>query len=235
MFLKKIDIYGSKIGLSVNGLMSLNSYFGGIFTINTIIIYILLFNLFAKDFYLRINPRIDSERVYLTDSVLNNYTISNDTFLFAMENPTIYKDLNLYKISLNYVEEKDRSYIITELKFITCDKTQHSELIDNYDKAKNYYCIDFTQILNQNITNIYFTDNVKNNYIHFTIYYNNDYLKTLNETYKQELLNFEKYIYFYSPILSFSPNNYQKPLDIRLKLNRIINQKIKIFQSLTIC
>jgi len=233
MFFKKIDIYGSKVGFSINGRSSLNSFSGGIFTLLTIFIYILFFYLFSKDFFLRMNPFISSEKVFLTDSVLNNYTFINETMLFAIPNPVLYKDKNLYNLTLEYIEEFEGKFKKTKLNFISCEKTKFSRLFDKYNKAEDFYCIDFSNILNQNITNIHFSDYVKQYFIQFTIYYNYGYLASLNETYKQMLLDSEELFIFYLPKLSFSPNNYHQPIDIHMDYNCfLINQKIKFINDL---
>jgi len=53
MFLKKIDIYGSKPGFTLNHQNSFNTIFGGVFTVLTLFIYIFLFIYMSKDFFLK--------------------------------------------------------------------------------------------------------------------------------------------------------------------------------------
>jgi len=56
MFLKKVDLFGSKLSFTLNNQSNLSSNLGGVFTILSIIIYIFLFNMLAKDFYTKTNP-----------------------------------------------------------------------------------------------------------------------------------------------------------------------------------
>jgi len=100
MILKKIDLYGYKLGFTLNSQSNLNSTLGGLFTIITVIIYISLFNFLAKDLYLKINPKVTLEKVYLPNTVGYNFTVTNDSFLFAIDTPDYYIDPKLYKFSL---------------------------------------------------------------------------------------------------------------------------------------
>lgn len=102
------------------------------------------------------------------------------------------------------------------------------QLFSNYTEAKKFYCIDFTNILNKNITSVYYTSEVLSKNIEIFIKYDYDYLATKNETYKQKLLNSIELLYFYVLQLSFSPSNYLNPIDINLEYDFFyINQKTK--------
>jgi len=102
MFLKKIDIYGSKPGFTLNNQNSYNTTLGGVFTFLTLFIYIFLFMFLSKDFFLKKNPTVSHEKVFYRHSDLNNFSLNNDTFLIGF----IYsvKDPKVYKLSCNYVK-----------------------------------------------------------------------------------------------------------------------------------
>jgi len=154
MFLKSIDGYGSIINFTLNNQLKLNSNIGGIFTILTIIIYFILINLLATDYYLKINPKVTSEKVFLTDTILNNYKITNNTFLFAIDNPEHLKYPKLFRYSLSYIKQFDNlDENITNLSFISCNQTNYSKLFTMYDLGDVFYCFDISEILNENLTN----------------------------------------------------------------------------------
>jgi len=214
---QKIDMYGSVLTFTLNRKSSFNSMIGGVFTVLTIMMYLFLIFLLAKDFYLKINPRVTSDDVYITDIFVNNYTFTNRTFLFAIDNLGRLDNPNLFKYSIMFVKDSEDGYgDQIELDFITCDEIQYWKLFYSHKIAKNSYCIDFTKIYNQNMTNIHFSDGVLSNYLEFTVKFNYDYLNILNNTYKNEILS-EEYIFnYYFPKLSFSPNNYEDPLSVQL-------------------
>jgi len=216
MILKKIDMYGTKLGFNFKRKSTYNSIFGGISTILTFIIYILFFLLFSQDLYFKINPKVTSDTVYITENIINNYTFTKESFLFAFYSPIHFKDPKLYEFSIEYIYEIENNYSSTKLDFISCEKTQYIYLFDKYENATDYYCLDFSNIYNQNLTNKYFSSEVSNNFLTFTVNYNFTYLSTLNETYKQILLKSYETFYFLYPKISFSPNNYEFPLDIHL-------------------
>jgi len=130
MFLKQIDIYGSKMGLNLNGQPNFNSSLGGIFSIITMIIYILLFCDSSKDFFLKINPKVTSEKIYLTETVLNNFTITNETFIFAFYAPNYLMDPKIYKFSIIYMQVFQESQNYEQIDIVSCDKTKFSKLFD---------------------------------------------------------------------------------------------------------
>jgi len=217
MILKKIDIYGSNLSFSLNSQSNIKSTLGGIFTIITILIYLVLLNLMAKDFYMKINPKITSEKVYVTDSKMNNYTITDETFFFAMFKPDYYRDPNLYRLSFYYVEEFEYSEeVVTILDFISCKNTKYSYLFNESNDADEFYCLNLTKFFTKNFTVSTSLSNSKNDYFKIIMEYNLDYLSTLNETYKQELLNIDEEISFFYPQISFSPHNYENPLEIKI-------------------
>jgi len=232
MFPEKIDIYGSKPGFTINKKLNFKTNFGGYFTILTVFIYILLFNLLAKDFYLKINPIITSEKIFITDRHINNFTITNHSFLFAIDSPSRLKNPKLYKFFFKYKKEYNLDNQTTmDVDFITCDKTPYSKMFDIY--AESMFCINYTKIMQQNLTNFSFLDNVQSNSIKISMEYNYDYLDKLNETYKQSLFNLQEYVFFYYPVLLFSPNNKLNPLDIQLDYNQfIISQKTEYSNDL---
>jgi len=224
MFLKKIDIYGSKLGFTLKKQSNLNSICGGIFTILTYVLYIIIFCILAKDYYFKINPKIIFDKVYLTDKLLNNYTFINDTFLFAYSSQNTLEHPNLYNISFRYLIISGENTTKINLDLINCNETKQSKLFHQY--AENYSCIDYTKILKKNLTNFDFFSAEENNIVTFSVRYNYDYLATLNETYKQLILNSTDTIYILFPRISFSPNNYNNPLDIYLDYNWFnINKK----------
>jgi len=214
--MKKIDIYGKKLGFNLKRKTTFNSTFGGIFTILTFIFYVIFFILFSKDLYFKINPKVIFETVYITENNLNNYTLTNETFLFAIYSPINFKDPNLYELSINFISEYQDIDTITKLDFISCGKTKYSYLFSKFESANEYYCLNFSKIVDENLTNIYFSKEVLSNYLTFTINYNDTYLSTLNNTYKQKLLKSKETIFIYYPKISFSPNNYEVPLDIQM-------------------
>jgi len=233
MFLKKIDIYGYKINFSLNGQSGFNTNFGGIFTILIVFIYLALFNLFSKDLYYKINPKVISDRIYLTDSVINNDTFINDTFLFAIDNPNYLKDPNIYKFNEKFLKKFENNTINIDINFITCDKTSYYYLFNKNGLAEKYYCIDNTPLVNEYFTNLYFSKNIQRNYLEFIAEYNQDYLSKLNETYKKQILSQEENIYIFFPQISFSPNNYENPLEIRLDYNLFkLTQNTKYINNL---
>jgi len=80
---------------------------------------------------------------------------------------------------------------------------------------------------------MYFAYKVPSNYISFNVGYNYDYLNSLNETYKQTILNNNDKLYLFFPDLSFSPNNFQNSLDIQLDFLIIdLNPNIKYINQL---
>jgi len=91
----------------------------------------------------------------------------------------------------------------------------HSYLLNNYTNSEEFYCVDLTNILSENLTNEFYTIDVPIKYIEFTLNYNYSYLNSLNETYKQLLLNSNDKISLFYPLLSFSPNNYYNPFKIQ--------------------
>jgi len=223
MFLKKIDLFGSKLGFTLNNQSNLKSTLGGIFTLFTFIIYILLFNILAKDFYTKSNPKINSEKIFITESDVNNFTIRNDTFLFAISNLKYLEDPKLYKSSLYFVKEDFERHPI-QLDFITCDKSYHSDFINYHTHSEHYHCINMKDLINENLTSNYLSNEIHTNYIEFSLKYDNDYINTLNETYKQTLLNLDERIDVLFPELS-SPNNYYNPLQIKLDFSDLYLNK----------
>jgi len=172
----------------------------------------------AKDYYLKINPKVNSEKVFMSGSDGYNYTITNDTFLFAMDTPDYYIDSKLYKFSLNFVKN-DYNLSVTNINLITCDKVNYSNIFEHHSGAKTFKCFDLSEILNENLTTL--VEEYSYNYFEFFIEYDNDYIVSLNETNKNEILNSEEIIYFYYPRLFISPNNYLNPLDIHLGFDSI--------------
>jgi len=168
MMLKRFDIYGLKLNFTLNNKGSFKTIYGGIFSLFTVIIYLLLFNILAKDFYLKINPRITTDKTYITDSFFNNYTFNKDSLLLVFDN---IDDQNLYNFTLNYIEYFNITNITnTKLDFISCDKTNNSRLFrNNTEEAKKFNCIDFTKIINKNITSFHYSDDVISKYIQIFI------------------------------------------------------------------
>jgi len=235
MILKIIDIYGTKLGFTLYSQSRFKSTLGGVFTIFTVIIYVIMFNYFAKDYYLKINPKVTFEKVYDIDTSLNNYTLTNDSFLFAIKSPLNYQDPNLYNLKLNYITMDNNILNFTKLDFISCNKTSYSKLFINI--IEELYCIDMKTILNKNITDGNYVEKIAK-FIELEIDYDNDYINTLNETYKQYVLNLEEGINYYLPDFSFSPNNYYNPLAIQLTiqefsidLNRLYTNTIKYVET----
>jgi len=228
MFLKKIDIYGYKLGFSLNSETNLKSTFGGLFTILTVILYILIFNYLARDFYLKINPKFTLEKVALSESVRNNFTITYDTFFLAIDTPNYFKDPNLYKFSLNFVEEYENYNKSMNLDFITCDQVNYSYIFNYYYGPNTFTCFNLTKIFNNDLTNEYYSEYLSFNYLDFYVDYNYNYLSSLNETYRNKLLNSDEIMYFYTPQISFSPNNYKNPLYLQLNFDSLnINKDTK--------
>jgi len=232
MFLKNLDIFGTNINFTINNQLKYNSTLGGLITILLVLIYIALFNLFAKDLYLKLNPKLTSEKVFITNSILNNFSITADTFLFAIENPDQNDDMKKYKFSLKYFQEYEDANS-TSLDFISCNETKISELFNKYDEADQFHCIDFSKILNENITSNYYSEKVISKFIVLEIYYDTEYLDSLNETYRQDILNSSQEMNFFFPVLSYDPNKYNDPLDIQLDfLSFDLNQNNKYENTL---
>jgi len=215
MLIKNIDIYGTQLGFTIQTQSRFKSTLGGVFTIFTVIIYVILFIFLAKDYYLRINPKVTFEKVYNVDSSLINYTITNDTFLFAIQSPVNFRDPKLYKLSLYYLTMENNLHYSTKLDFISCNKTSYSKIFKRINQE--LYCIDFNKILNMNITDTYNLAKIQN-FLLLGIDYDYEYINTLNETYKQSVLDSEESFIYYLPDFSFSPNNYKNPFAIQLNI-----------------
>jgi len=140
------------------------------------------------------------------------------------------KDPKLYKFSLNFTSNGIDNNT-KALDFITCDKTKNSKLFNQDALANNYYCFDLSRIFNENLTNFYYSNEVQSNTLIFSIEYDKDYLASLNETYKQELKNSQEIINFFYPQLTFSPNNYEHPLDIHLDFTTFFINPDSVFTN----
>jgi len=229
MVFKKFDIYSSKLAFTINKQTELRSSFGGILSIITIIFYIIFFLFFAKDLYLKINPKITTDKFYLTKSQLNNYTITEETFFFAIESPLNFKDPKLYNFKSYYVHYLNGTKNAIELDFISCKNSSYSKIFLNDKLADSLICLNITKASNKNLTNI--SVEVSNKYIVFEIGYDHNYLATLDESYKKHILNTELGLNFYWPELSFSPNNYETALDIQLNFYRLYLNNNTMFIS----
>lgn len=192
-----------KLGFFLNYNSSLNSTFGGVFTCITALVYVALFNFFAKDFYFRINPKITSEKVFFED--INNYTITNEKTIFAVS-LRLVKDPRLYKLSAKYREVYVDNIINIDFDMISCNSLSNSYNIDE-DELQNLYCMDFNKFLNKNITN-FSSISLLIKKVRLEIQYNFTYLETLNDTYRQNMINSDDFILYFYPVFSFSPNNY---------------------------
>jgi len=218
MLLTKIDMYGSKLNFTLNNQPSLKSIYGGMLTILKFFIYIVLFIFFAKDFYLKINPRVISEKNYLAESAINKFNLTNNTFLFAIKSPLTLHHPKLYKYSLNFIKEFDsENETIIKIDFITCDKSNHSNLFGTF--GMNFLCFDYSKILDESLTSLYFANDIQSKYFQLLIEYDYNYFALLNETSKQTVLNTGELVTIFFPVLTFSSNNYSNPLEIKLDYN----------------
>jgi len=90
--------------------------------------------------------------------------------------------------------------------------------------------IDFTNIINETITNSN-SLSLKRNFIEILLEYDYDYLTTLNETYRQSILEGKEKLSYFLPEISFSLNNYEKPLEYNVNVNHIIINQNYTFLS----
>jgi len=230
MFLKNIDIYGSKLDFQIDKRSEFTTNLGGIFTILSACAYIILFNFMAKDLYNKVNPKITEENTYITDSNVNNFTISGQSFLFAIYHPSIIDvdDENyqfgekLFKYSAifkEFIVGRDEP-ISTPLELMKCDEAKYANLFFDIDHAGAMSCLNLTSIKKKNLTNFFYSKAVQSNIIEVSLNYDYDFYNSLNETVKTYLKNRITPVGYFWPELSISPNNFTNPLDIQLNYNK---------------
>lgn len=151
--LKKIDYLGCEPKLYINSDTTFSTKFGGIITILLAIIISVLFLLFGKDFYYRINPIVITEfgtypsyPVYYLDS--SNFTlavaIEDDQSMVWKNDSEIYLQLHLVAYEFN---NGDSVYNETITKLVPCEEKHFAfNTSQNSVKFKNHQCFDFSNL-----------------------------------------------------------------------------------------
>jgi len=178
---------------------------------------------------LKINPLVTSENIFIDeDTLLNNYTITNETFLFPVSNPYHIYSSKKFKLKAIHAQIKHGIINPINIDLISCN-ANHSNLFFNNLIANNFYCLNLTNVINKNITNFTFNDNnISKSFIYFTIEFDDDYLNSLNETFKKSFLEEVRYFHYVWPESTFSPNNYNNALKTQINFNNMqISHDIK--------
>jgi len=232
MFLQNIDIYGSKLEFTINKSSVLTTSLGGIFTIFSAVAYVVLFNLMARDLYYKVNPKITEEKSYITNTNINNFTISEQSFLFAIYNLSIYDNPELYKYNAFFLQIlENQTTIRSSIDLMTCDKAKYSNLFFDEFHAALMICLNLTNYINKNLTNYFYSTAVQSNIIEFSINFDYDYYNSLDTIKKEEIKSSTEIIGYFWPELSISPNNFSNPLDIRLNYNKFYLNEDRIYRN----
>ena len=102
-FLELIDTYGTPHHFTIFGHKVHKTFIGGIFTVITLLLYILCFFSFGADFYLRRNPKYCYQK--FTNPNYNLVNISNQNLFFVSriedDNGNYFNSTSFFNITVS--------------------------------------------------------------------------------------------------------------------------------------
>lgn len=125
--LKIFDIYSQKYTMKINGQQRFKTLSGGIISLISIILLVLIFIKFGANFYLRINPNINT--------LISNFQNEFDSFQYSNK-------FNRVVISIQPNMTLDYDFKVNEEPFIDCNMKEIKNIKD-YSYGKRYLCSDF--------------------------------------------------------------------------------------------
>lgn len=125
--LKIFDIYSQKYTMKIDGQQRFKTLSGGIISLVSIILLVLIFVKFGANFYLRINPNINT--------LISNFQNEFDSFQYS-------NIFNRVVISIQPNMTLDYEFKVNEKLFIDCNMKE-IKTIKNYSYGKRYLCSDF--------------------------------------------------------------------------------------------
>ena len=150
--MERLDFLGKSFSLRVLGEDRHKTIFGGIITIVSAIIFIILFILFGTNFYLRLNPL--STVSNQLSNVTFNYTLNKTNFFYAFriedQDNNLLEKPEFFYIEPHYIVYNQTSAgqsikIIDQiLPYHRCTADDISLISDQYLKMNfnSYYCLD---------------------------------------------------------------------------------------------
>lgn len=148
--LQSLDFLGSECKLYINSNQKYETRFGGAVIIVLCTVMSVLFGIFGRDFYLRVNPscitevgNYDEYPVYYIDN--SNFTIA---FGIEDESSSIIRDDSLMVVKLLFISfeyKSDGSIDYTENTILpnNCQSRHFPNQLDKAERFKNHFCIDF--------------------------------------------------------------------------------------------
>ncbi len=219
---KQIDMYGPIFTFTVFHSRHYKTIIGGILTIISIILILLLCFLSGKDFFFKENPKVLISNEKPTKYTIFNLT-QNDLLLAWRINDINGNEVNLtgklypifyyFSIERSSISRKIISSNRINLKYSKCNYTRRSEL-DWLSDLNDYYCVDFSNLsfggASENSFFYYFSIYIS--YCENGINYNESKCSSLNDlnSFIDNQWEFEL-IY---PEYYFQPNDLSKPLKI---------------------
>ena len=219
---KQIDMYGPKFTFTVFHSMHYKTLIGGILTIISIILILVLCFLVGRDFFFKENPKVLISNEKPTKYTIFNLT-QNDLLLAWRINDLNGNEVNLtgklypilyyFSIERNSISRNIINSNRINLKYSKCNYTKRSEL-DLLSDINNYYCVDFSNFsfggASENSFFYYFSIYIS--YCENGINYDENKCSSLNDlnSFIDNQWEFEL-IY---PEYYFQPNDLSKPLKI---------------------
>ena len=152
-YLSLIDFFAAGVELTIKGNKKSPTVLGGVLTLFTLTILIIIFVIYMKDVIYHLNPELNVQEKFSTyshDLIINEYTFPIGWTLTANDNIGIdkksyfkYKVIYFHGTTNNILEE-------TELEYELCDSAKHFPLITNQYNDGGFthvYCLK-----NKNIT-----------------------------------------------------------------------------------
>lgn len=148
--LRSIDFLGSQCKLYINSQQKFETLFGGAVTFVLVAVMSILFGLFGRDFYFRINPSCLTEVGNYDDYPIHYVDNSNFTLAFGIEDDssTIVRDDSIMLVKLSYVSFQYNSngsidYSENTVFPNNCQLRHFSNDPDKAERFKDHFCVDF--------------------------------------------------------------------------------------------